>query len=128
MLTRNNRFHGYGSLNYLFHRGKTERMYYVSLRVVPNKRRDDWRCAVVVAKKVAKTAPQRNRIRRRIYEIVRNQSASIANHQDFAIIVYDSQAADMPTAELHKLITTLLKRGGVTTDTTEQTLNTPSQS
>lgn len=114
MLTRINRFHGYGSLNYLFRRGRTERMFFVSLRVTPNSRRNDWRAAVIVAKKVAKNAPERNRIRRRIYEIIRRQSRYISNGQDFAIIVYDSQAATMPAKELEKLIVTLLARGGVT--------------
>ncbi len=89
-------------------------MFFVSLRVTPNPRRPKWRCSVIVAKKVAKNSPERNRIRRRIYEIVRLQAEHIGPNQDFAIIVYDRQAADMPTKELKKLITTLLKRGGVT--------------
>lgn len=111
MITRGNRFHGYGSLNYLFKRGRSVRSFYLVLRVTDNKRRDDFRCAVIVAKKVAKHSPERNRIRRRIYEIVRAQSPNILPGHDLAIIVYDAQAATAPPKELEELVVGLLKRG-----------------
>lgn len=110
MITRSNRFHGYGSLNYLFRNGKTIRSFFLVIRVVPNPKRTDFRAAVIVAKKVASNSPERNRIRRRIYEVIRLQSPNIIPGSDFSIIVYDSQAATMPAPELTKLVVNLLGR------------------
>ncbi len=110
MIARGNRFHGYGSLTYLFRKGKTVRSYFLVIRSVPNPKRTDFRAAVIVAKKVAANSPQRNRIRRRIYEIIRHETPNIKPGHDFSIIVYDAQAATMPAGELSKLVVGLLKR------------------
>ncbi len=113
MINHGFRFHGYGSLNYLFRRGKTVRSFFLALRVVENKKRENFRVSVVVAKKVAKSSPERNRIRRRIYEIIRTHSTNILPRHDFAILVYDNQAATMPHKDLEKLVIGLLKRGDI---------------
>ena len=51
MILRSNRFHGHGSLRYLYTRGKTVRSNQLSLRYITNGRRNTWRMAVVVSKK-----------------------------------------------------------------------------
>ena len=56
--------------------------------------------AVVVSKKVAKSAVVRNRIRRRLYEAVRVQR-SLENHPfDVVFVVFDVKIAEIPAQEL----------------------------
>jgi ribonuclease P protein component len=66
MIGRANRFHGYNSLRYVYKHGKTVRGPHMSLRFCPDAKRQDYRLAVVVSKKISKSAVARNRIRRRI--------------------------------------------------------------
>jgi ribonuclease P protein component len=60
------------------------------------------RIAVVVSKKVLKSAVRRNRIRRRIYEYVRVQLPQLDNVYDIVIIVSSSELLSMPTVELYE--------------------------
>jgi ribonuclease P protein component len=71
MIARKHRFHGYGSLKYVYQNGKSVRGPLNVLKYAPNPKRTQYRLAVVVSKKVAKSAVTRNRIRRRIYETFR---------------------------------------------------------
>lgn len=102
MLSKKHRFHGYGSLNYAYKRGKTIRSPFCSMRFVPGKY-DDYRVSVVVSKKVAKSAPHRNRIRRRVYEAVRLNDQALKN-QDIVITIFDDKFLELPTEELHSTI------------------------
>jgi len=113
MISKHHRFSGLGSLRYVFARGNTIRGGSCSLRYHLNQRRDTFRVAVVVSRKVHKSAVVRNRIRRRIYEIVRSQQSSIAKPYDLVITVYSDQLATLPSKELHSLITGLFKKAGV---------------
>ncbi|HKX24312.1 MAG TPA: ribonuclease P protein component [Candidatus Saccharimonadales bacterium] len=110
------RFHGYGSLKFLYHKGETHRSRSVSLRVVNNPRREESRVAVVVTKKVQKAAPRRNRIRRRVYEIVRTNWEHIKPGHDILISIYDPQAGVMPYDELEQTVVGVLKQAGVWQD------------
>lgn len=56
--------------------------------------------AVVVSKKVLKSAVRRNRIRRRIYDYIRNQTPRLNQNYDIVIIVSSSELLSMPTIEL----------------------------
>ena len=73
MISRKHRFHGYGSLRYVYQNGKTVRGPLASLKYVHNPRRDSYRFAIVVSKKVNKSAIVRNRIRRRLFAIIREE-------------------------------------------------------
>ena len=106
MLVRSNRFHGYHSLDHVYRRGATVRAPYCALRYVVNSRRQHYRLAVVVSKKVHKSAVVRNRIRRRIYEIVRLHQPTA--NLDIVITVYDAVAAELPAAKLRATIIKLL--------------------
>lgn len=110
------RFHGYGSLKFLYHKGETHRSRSVSLRVANNPRREESRVAVVVTKKVQKAAPRRNRIRRRVYEIVRTNWTHIKPGHDILISIYDPQAGIMPYAELESVVIGILKQAHVWQD------------
>ncbi|TAH36632.1 ribonuclease P protein component [Candidatus Saccharibacteria bacterium] len=113
MIARTNRFHGHGSLKYLYAKGKTVRGAGLSLRFVPNTKRELYRAAVVVSKKVSKSAVTRNRIRRRLYENVRILSTDFKGVYDLAILVYDERYADMPAEKLTAEVKDLCKKAKI---------------
>lgn len=102
MLSKINRFHGYGSLNYVYRKGQTVRSPYCVMKFVAGKH-DTYRVAVVVSNKVAKSAPNRNRIRRRLYEAVRLNDKKLTN-QDIVVTIFDERFLTMPSEELQKSI------------------------
>ncbi len=113
MLAQRYRFHGYGSLKFLYHKGETFRSRSVSLRIAANPKRTNTRVAVIVTKKVQKAAPRRNRIRRRVYEVVRTNWDHIAPGYDILVSVYDPQAGVIPYEELERTIIGILKQAHV---------------
>jgi ribonuclease P protein component len=64
---------------------------------------DNYRVSVVVSKKVAKSAPDRNRIRRRVYEAIRLNDKTLKN-QDIVVTIFDNRFLDLPSEDLHKSI------------------------
>ncbi len=109
MLEHRYRFHGHGSVRRLYRHGGSARNRSLTLRYYKNPQRLHSRVTIVVAKKVYKAATKRNRIRRRIYEIIRIHWAEIAPSHDMAIIVFDGQSLVMPATELEKLVLGLLR-------------------
>lgn len=65
--------------------------------------------AVVVSKKVNKSAPVRNRIRRRLYELVRVEAADKLSNLDIVITVFDEGVAKIPAPELRKTFLGVMK-------------------
>jgi ribonuclease P protein component len=104
MISRSNRFHGYGSLKYTYRRGETIRGPLCSTKYLFNNRRDRYRLAVVVNKKVNKSAVVRNKIRRQIYEVVRVLSSQIKNPCDIVITVFSDQILETSHDELVTMI------------------------
>lgn len=100
MISADHRFHGRNSLNYVYRQGLTLRSKYFSAKFAVNSRRDTYRAAVVVSKKVSKSAPLRNRIRRRLYELVRTEAAPDLGNIDIVITVFDEKIADVSAQEL----------------------------
>ena len=113
MISRQHRFHGYNSLNYVYRQGATVRDYYMSLRFIRNPRRSTHRVAVIVSRKVHKSAVQRNKIRRRLYEIVRLHEAAITGPFDVVVTVFSDQLAVMPAEKLSKSLVELCKKAGI---------------
>lgn len=113
MLSKIYRFHGHSSLRFVYSKGKQVRTQQLSLRYCSNSRRTKNRCTVVVSKKVTKKAPTRNRIRRRIYEVLRHRWSLIASPYDMVITVFDEKVADMSAKELDRSIDTLLKKANL---------------
>lgn len=111
MLEHRYRFHGYGSLRRVYQQGKVIRHSSLTLRSLPNPNRVHSRVVVIVSKKVYKHAVRRNRIRRRIYEIVRSHWDEINHPADIAISVFGRETLIMPQKELEKAVTKLLKAG-----------------
>jgi ribonuclease P protein component len=104
VLARTFRFHGYNSLDGVYRRGKTVRGPLTMLRYMPNQRRKNFRVAVVVSKKVSKSAVARNRMRRRVFEIVRRRSDLIPGPYDLVFTVFDESVGAMPAADLERVI------------------------
>jgi ribonuclease P protein component len=104
MIARKHRFHGYGSLRYVYQHGRTVRGQLTSLKFVPNTHRPTYRLAVVVSKKVNKSAVVRNRIRRRLYEVVREHETEITQPYDIVLTVFSEQLVTTPSPELEKIV------------------------
>jgi len=111
MITRKNRFHGYGSLKYVYRHGQTVRGPLFALKTVDNPKRKSYRLAVVVSKKVNKSAVARNRIRRRLYEAARQMQ--IDKPADIVLTVYNETIQDEPWQNLNKQLKKQLKEAGV---------------
>jgi ribonuclease P protein component len=100
MLSRAHRFHGFNSLRFVHRQGRVARGGLFSVKAAPNPRRSSFRVAVVVSRKVNKSAVARNRIRRRLYEISRELSNQINQPCDIVITVFHSTVLETPYAEL----------------------------
>lgn len=112
MISQKFRFHGHGSLRYVFQNGQSDRTRHLAIKWTENKRRRHPRLAVVVSKKVFKSAVKRNRIRRRIYEIARPLMID-APAIDAVISVYSGEILAMTREELSIEVLPLLKSAGV---------------
>lgn len=71
------------------------------------------KAAVVVSRKVHKSAVKRNLIRRRIYEIVRDLIPEFKSPSEIVITVYQAEVADLPHKELQRAIKNLFSRAGL---------------
>ncbi len=111
MLHHLHRFHGYGSLDHVYRHGQTVRSQSISLKWITNSRTPTYRAAVIVSKKVAKSAPRRNRIRRRIYEVIRQ--LPIQTHIDIAVSVFDERITTLPYSELETAIRDLCEKARI---------------
>jgi ribonuclease P protein component len=113
MIGSKRRFHGNNSLNFVYKRGQTLRSPQLSLKYVRNERREVYRAAVVVSRKVHKSAVVRNRIRRRIYEIIRTQEPVMTQVFDLVFTVFSEDVAIMPSIDLQKIVIGQLRKSGV---------------
>src|SRR4051794_32174394 len=109
MFNRRHRFHGYGSLKGVYQRGQTVRGPLISLKFAHRPAHKPHRVAVVVSRKVSKSAVVRNRIRRRVYEAVRRSEAGISPGTDLVFTVFNDQVAEMKADKLRLLIEKLLQ-------------------
>ena len=109
------RFHGHGSLRYLYKNSDAVRSRLFTLRIITNPHRKSSRFAIVVSKKVHKSAVGRNRIRRRTYEIVRQEQPFFNKTCDAALIVTNSEVLSISHDELVTMIRELFVQAGVST-------------
>jgi ribonuclease P protein component len=112
MISQKYRFHGHNSLKYVFTNGQMARSKFFAIKWAVNERRHHPRLAVVVSKKIFKSAVKRNRIRRRIYEIARpllNNAPAI----DVVISVYAGEVLDTSHDELAIQLLPLLHETGL---------------
>lgn len=86
----------------------------MSIKSLPS-RGEDYRLAVVVSKKVHKSAVKRNRIRRRIFEQVRRLRKEYDRpiQQDIIITAFKDDLADVPAEDLAEACRKLLAGIGI---------------
>lgn len=113
MIPAANRFHGHGSLRYVYANGKAIRTQLLTVKSIKNDRRKKSRLSVVVSKKILKGAVDRNRLRRRIYEIVRVNLPRFNDTYDVVIIVTHSGLAGLDHDELVDTIEKVLDQAGL---------------
>lgn len=103
----------------MLQRGRSVRGQLITLRYIRNNRQESYRAAVVVGRKVNKSAVVRNRIRRRVYEIIRKNADRISGPYDLLFSVYGDEIAKMPHPVLQETVLGLLKRANVIRNTPE---------
>lgn len=113
MLAFKYRFHGHGSLRYVYTHGESVRSRILTLKHSRHPKRKNPRISVVVSKKVHKGAVGRNRIRRRLYEIIRHEMDRFYENQDLVLIVFSSEVLTMPHDELKETVHQLLVSGNL---------------
>jgi len=113
MISRKHRFHGYGSLEHVYKNGTTVRGLLFSIKFVENPKRDTYRLAVVISRKINKSAVARNRIRRRLYEAVRNLESDILRPYDIVLTVFHSSVLEEPAESLARQVKKQLADAGI---------------
>lgn len=113
MISRTNRFHGYNSLRHVYRHGTTARGPLFAVKAMANPKRKSYRLAVVVSRKVNKSAVARNRIRRRLYELVREMQDQIGQPHDIVITVFHDSLADAAHKDLRAQLKKQFKETGV---------------
>ncbi len=108
MLSKKYRFHSRGGVRYVYQKGKTVRRPQMSLVSMENTR-GFTRVAVVVSKKISKSAVERNRIRRRVYEAVRVNLDALPKKRDYIFVVFQKEVEKIPFGELERLLGELVE-------------------
>jgi ribonuclease P protein component len=108
MIARRYRFHGYNALRFVYKEGKTARTRCCLLKYAANPRRKDCRIAVVVSKKLHKSAVVRNRIRRRIFATLQDRVGDLPAY-DLVFTVVDNKLTDESEKYIKDTITQLLQ-------------------
>jgi ribonuclease P protein component len=114
MLAKSLRFHGHNTVRRVYRQGRSVRNGLGSLHIMTDPVHPRTRVAVVVSRKVNKSAVARNRIRRRIYEMVRNRLPSLSQPAELVLTVYKAEAEVLPQSQLEALLDDLLKKVEIT--------------
>lgn len=104
------RFHGHNSLRYVYSNGKAVRSQLFTVKYVVNTHRKHPRFSVVISKKVIKSAVGRNRVRRRLYEYLRQHIDSLNNTYDIVIICTSAELRTLPYSEISEQLTQLFDK------------------
>lgn len=113
MLASKYRFHGPNSLRFVYRNGETVHSHICKIKYVENKNQENTRFAVVVSKKVHKSAVGRNRIRRRFYEVVREQLPHMKTGVDIVIIVVSGEALSLSIDGISENLKQLFHEAGL---------------
>jgi ribonuclease P protein component len=114
MISRKHRFKGRKSLDYTYRKGRPAKHGALGIRAVPS-RGEDYRLAVVVSKKIHKSAVRRNRIRRRIFEQFRKMRVEYEKPIKYDIIItaFSDELATIPAEQLAEDTKKLLNGAGI---------------
>ena len=100
MISRIHRFHGHNSLHYLYKNGKAVRSQLFTIKFVANEHRAHSRVAIVISKKVIKSAVGRNRVRRRLYEYMRTNLERVEGTYDIVVICTSGELRTLPYGDI----------------------------
>jgi ribonuclease P protein component len=110
MLSRRHRFHGHNSVRRVYKDGRSVRTALAGIHVLRGERLRTSKIAIVVSRKVDKSAVRRNRIRRRLYEFCRKQEPNINPPAEVVITVYQSELGALPPERLEAELNELFKK------------------
>ena len=113
MISKEHRFHGPVSLRYVYRSGRTVHGPLFSVKTVLNNHRSTYRAAVVISRKVHKSAVARNRMRRRLYEAIRQLEDDIAGPYDIVLTVFQGSVLEATKESLSVQLKSQLTAAGV---------------
>ena len=109
MLAQNHRFRGSRDIRRLYKTGRGARTKSLGLRYCAQTGQP-FRAAVVVSRKVHKSAVVRNRIRRRLYELLRTEYAAHLTGIYLLITIFDPSLATKPSSDVRAELARLLSK------------------
>lgn len=113
MISQKHRFHGQKGITRVYRQGLSVRGAQMTLKYLQNQRATHFRVAIVVSRKVHKSAVVRNRIRRRLYEIIREFSPQITQAYDLVIVVYNEELAQVEHPNLKQELQSMLQKADI---------------
>lgn len=114
MIPKQNRFKGNRSIDHVYKSTRPVRSDTFNIRVKKSGI-ENYRLAVVVSKKVSKSAVVRNRIRRRIFEYTRKNIATQTKIKGLEIIitVFEESVATAKAEDLAAQLENLFRKAGI---------------
>jgi ribonuclease P protein component len=109
VLAKENRIHGRKAFLGILKTNTVIRGKYFNLSYSPNQT-EKIKAAVVVGKKISKKAVDRNRLRRKIFEILRKKFALALSGKNIIIIVFNPNTVNLKSSEIEELIEQLVAK------------------
>jgi ribonuclease P protein component len=113
MIARAHRFRGRNSLRYVYKNGQTTRGPFFAIKRLQNPQRQTYRVAVIISRKIHKSAVTRNRLRRRLYEAIRELDKDIIRPYDIVLTVFSDKLVDEPYKDLKFQVKKQLGEAGI---------------
>lgn len=85
----------------------------MTVKYITNPRRKHSRFAVVISKKVLKSAVRRNRVRRRVYEVIRGELPMLKDNHDVALIIFTADFLHMEYTAIQNEIKRLFSQANL---------------
>jgi len=113
MIPFKNRFHGHNSLRYVYKNGNAIRSRLFTIKATSNKHRKESRVAVVISKKVLKSAVKRNKVRRRLYELIRYQLPNLNGVYDIVVIISSGEILSITHIDLSEQLLQIFRQAEI---------------
>ena len=113
MIPFNNRFHGHSSLRYVYKNCKAIHSHSLTIKTAVNSHRKQSRAAVIISRKILKSAVRRNRIRRQLYEYIQAQLPSLNGVYYIVIIVLSAELFSASHDDISKQMAQLFTKSGI---------------
>lgn len=107
MLRRSQRLRGGADIQQVFRRGRRARSDVLTVLALLDDRPEP-QCAIAVSKKVSKKAIRRNRMRRKIFSILKQHYACL--HSGAYVVVVSRDVVDMPPRVLDQQVRSCLEQ------------------